>query len=111
LGTGSGGYGRKRNGLSPPSGAIYDSENVCVALRGRKRTEEVYMDVGETMERNGNGRRGDMCVNTLFSPGVDILGNTNAGGNGWRSGGECPEAQGDLGHVCGGKQASGKKEE
>jgi hypothetical protein len=81
LGTGSGGYGRKRNGLSPLRGAIYDSENVCVALRGRKRTEEVYMDVGETTGRTG--RKGDMCVNfgslarnTSFSPGVDILGNT-----------------------------------
>jgi hypothetical protein len=48
--------------------AVNDGENVCVALRRRKRANEVNVNVGKVTGRNGDGlrRRGDVSVNFGF---------------------------------------------
>jgi hypothetical protein len=75
------GRGRKRNGLNPTGGSVNDSEDVGVALGGRKGTDQVNMNVGKTTGRNGNGRRrgrnvvvnfGSLAGNTLLCPEIDV---------------------------------------
>jgi hypothetical protein len=64
--TGFGGSGGKRSCFKPSGGAVYDGENVCVALRWRKRANQVNVNVGETMGRNGNGLRRGRDVSVDF---------------------------------------------
>jgi hypothetical protein len=58
---------------------------VGVTLGRGQGTDEVDVDVGKMAgrNRNGSGQRRDMCMNfgslarnTLFGPGVDVLGHT-----------------------------------
>jgi hypothetical protein len=58
--------GGQRNGLSPTSGAIDESEDVSVALRRRKRTYNVNVNVGKATGRNRNGGGGGTGVNMNF---------------------------------------------
>ncbi len=54
ISTGSGGSGGKGCGLSLVGGVVNDNEDVC-ALGMREESEQVNMDVGETVGRNRNG--------------------------------------------------------
>jgi hypothetical protein len=83
ISTGVGGRGMKRNSLNPTGGAINDGENVGMALRGRKGSYQVNMNVGETTgrDRNRSRRRGNVFVNfgslagnTLLGPEGDVTG-------------------------------------
>ncbi len=83
IGTGVSGRGRKRNSLNPTGGSVNDGENVGVPLRGRKRSDQVNMNVGKTTGRDRNrnrGRRdvfvnlGSLAGNTLLCPEVDVTG-------------------------------------
>ncbi len=78
-----GGRGRKRNSLNPTGGSVNDGENVGVALRGRKGSYQVNMNVGKTTgrDRNGNRGRGNVFVNfgsltgnALLCPEIDVPG-------------------------------------
>jgi hypothetical protein len=70
-----GGRGRKRNSLNPTGGPINDGENVGVALRGRKGSYQVNMNVGKTTgrNRNRNRRRGNVFVNLGSLAGNTLL--------------------------------------
>jgi hypothetical protein len=49
------GNGRKRDSFSPSGGSVIDSKDVCVTLGGRKRANQIDVDVGEAARRNRNG--------------------------------------------------------
>ena len=79
---GVGGGGVERNGVWPASSPVNYGEEVSAAIEGRKRANEVDVDVGERAVRDWNGLRqwGVVAVNlgTLTgkagtAPGCDVI--------------------------------------
>jgi hypothetical protein len=59
--TGFGGSGGKRSCFKPSGGVVNDGENVCVALRWRKRANKVNVNVGKMTGRNGWAEEEGRC--------------------------------------------------
>ena len=80
---GVGGGGVERNGVWPASSPVHYGEEVSAAIGGRKRANEVDVDVGERAVRNWNGLRrwrvvrvdlGTLTGKAGPAPGCDVIG-------------------------------------
>jgi hypothetical protein len=57
-----GGYARERDGLRPPCRAVHNGKKVGEAMRRGKGPNQVYVNVGETTVRDGDGGGTDHSV-------------------------------------------------